>query len=59
MLQVPLDKALMPGGNVEVWLAEVERRMIASVRQQIMEVGGCGSRVLQTELAPQWSQHYS
>ena len=33
--KVPFDKPMMPEGNVEQWLGEVERRMKASVRQQI------------------------
>ncbi len=35
VLQVPFDKPMLPAGNVEVWLAEVERRMKASVRTQV------------------------
>jgi dynein heavy chain len=34
-LQVPFDKPMLPSGNVEVWLAEVERRMKGSVRSQV------------------------
>ncbi|GFH19489.1 uncharacterized protein HaLaN_16442, partial [Haematococcus lacustris] len=32
--KVPFDKPMMPTGNVEAWLGEVERRMRASVRHQ-------------------------
>lgn len=35
VLQVPFDKPMLPAGNVEVWLAEVERRMKGSVRTQV------------------------
>lgn len=41
VLQVPFDKPMLPAGNVEVWLAEVERRMKASVRTQV----GCGGQL--------------
>ncbi|GLI62391.1 hypothetical protein VaNZ11_005010 [Volvox africanus] len=34
--KVPFDKTMMPQGNVEIWLGEVERRMRSSVRQQVM-----------------------
>ncbi|GLC56009.1 hypothetical protein PLESTB_001054700 [Pleodorina starrii] len=34
--KVPFDKSMMPQGNVEIWLGEVERRMRSSVRQQVM-----------------------
>lgn len=34
-VQVPFDKPMLPTGNVEVWLAEVERRMKSSVRTQV------------------------
>jgi dynein heavy chain len=34
-VQVPFDKPMLPSGNVEVWLAEVERRMKSSVRTQV------------------------
>jgi dynein heavy chain len=32
---VPFDKLMMPAGNVEAWLGEVERRMKASIRTQV------------------------
>ncbi|KAF6265909.1 dynein heavy chain 2 [Scenedesmus sp. NREL 46B-D3] len=34
--KVPFDKPMMPAGNVEVWLGEVERRMKASIRSQVV-----------------------
>ncbi|GBF98747.1 dynein heavy chain axonemal [Raphidocelis subcapitata] len=34
--RVPFDKPMQPVGNVETWLGEVERRMRASVRAQIV-----------------------
>ncbi|KAG2439747.1 hypothetical protein HYH02_010624 [Chlamydomonas schloesseri] len=34
--KVPFDKPMMPQGNVEIWLGEVERRMRFSVRQQVV-----------------------
>jgi dynein heavy chain len=34
-VQVPFDKPMLPSGNVEVLLAEVERRMNSSVRTQV------------------------
>lgn len=39
--QVPFDKPMLPTGNVEVWLAEVERRMKSSVRTQVGVGGVC------------------
>lgn len=34
--KVPFDKSMLPQGNVEIWLGEVERRMRSSVRQQVV-----------------------
>ncbi|WIA31960.1 hypothetical protein OEZ86_002815 [Tetradesmus obliquus] len=34
--KVPFDKPMMPAGNVEAWLGEVERRMKASIRTQVV-----------------------
>lgn len=34
--KVPFDKSMLPQGNVEIWLGEVERRMRNSVRQQVV-----------------------
>ncbi|KXZ54227.1 hypothetical protein GPECTOR_5g319 [Gonium pectorale] len=34
--KVPFDKSMMPQGNVEIWLGEVERRMRSSVRHQVI-----------------------
>jgi hypothetical protein len=40
--QVPFDKPMQPAGNVEFWLGEVERRMLASVRTQVRRGGSLG-----------------
>ncbi|KAG2485619.1 hypothetical protein HYH03_015682 [Edaphochlamys debaryana] len=34
--KVPFDKSMLPTGNVEFWLGEVERRMRSSVRHQVI-----------------------
>jgi hypothetical protein len=43
LLQVPFDKSMAPTGSVEIWLGEVERRMIASVRTQVWPGAGNGT----------------
>eukprot|EP00879_Flechtneria_rotunda_P033567 GHRR01037192.1.p1 GENE.GHRR01037192.1~~GHRR01037192.1.p1 ORF type:complete len:217 (+),score=61.07 GHRR01037192.1:316-966(+) len=52
--QVPLDKPMMPAGNVELWLGEVERRMKASVRTQIV----AAMHAYPTRPRPQWVREW-
>jgi dynein heavy chain len=49
LAQVPFDKPMMPTGNVEAWLGEVERRMKASIRTQVglemrQQLSFCGTK---------------
>jgi dynein heavy chain, axonemal len=53
-MQVSFDQPMAPTGNVETWLGEVERRMHASIRTQVIAAMHAYSARPRTSWVREW-----